>query len=77
MNANVLIIEDVPADAELIEHELRKAKINFGARCVQSEEEFLRELDQRAPDAILSDFSLPQFNALAALEMVSLRAALG
>ena len=67
---NVLIIEDVPADAELIEYELRKGKVNFEARCVQSEEEFVRELDTNRPDVIVSDFSLPQFDALAALEIL-------
>ena len=67
---NVLIIEDVPADAELIEYELRKGKINFEARCVQSQEEFVRELDTNRPDVIVSDYSLPQFNALAALEIL-------
>jgi len=69
-NLNILIIEDVPADAELIQYELRKAKLSFDARCVESEEEFVRALDEQIPDAILSDFSLPQFNALAALEIL-------
>jgi PAS domain S-box-containing protein len=67
---NLLILEDVPADADLIQHELRKAKLSFEAVCVQSEEEFRRELERARPDAILSDFSLPQFNALAALEIL-------
>lgn len=67
---NVLIIEDVPADADLIQYELRKAKLNFNATCIASEAEFLCQLDRGAPDAILSDFSLPQFNALAALEIL-------
>ena len=65
---NLLILEDVPSDADLIQHELRKAKLSFDAVCVQSEEEFRRELERARPDAILSDYSLPQFNALAALE---------
>jgi PAS domain S-box-containing protein len=67
---NVLILEDVPADAELIQYELRKAKLNFDARCVESEAEFVRALEADKPDVILSDFSLPQFNALAALEIL-------
>jgi len=67
---NVLILEDVPADAELIQYELRKAKLNFDARCVESEKEFVRALETQRPDVILSDFSLPQFNALEALEIL-------
>jgi PAS domain S-box-containing protein len=70
---DLLIIEDVQADAELIQYELRKAKLGFEARCIQSEEEFSRHLDENVPDAILSDFSLPQFNALAALEILRAR----
>jgi PAS domain S-box-containing protein len=66
----LLILEDVSADAELIEYELRKAKINYTAVCVENEQDFVRELDRAKPDAILSDFSLPQFNALAALEIL-------
>ena len=68
---NVLILEDVPSDADLIQHELRKAKLNFDARCAQTEEEFVRELDDGPIDVILSDYSLPQFDALAALEMLT------
>jgi DNA-binding NtrC family response regulator len=67
---NLLILEDVPSDAELIELELRRAKINFNSVCVENETDFVRELDRRLPDAILSDYSLPQFNALAALEIL-------
>jgi CheY-like chemotaxis protein len=70
---NLLILEDVPVDAELIEYELRKAKLQYSAVCVASEEEFVRELDRIVPDAILSDYSLPQFNALAALEILHQR----
>ncbi len=70
---SLLIIEDVPADAELIQYELRKAKLGFEAQCVESEEEFAGVLDQQTPDAILSDYSLPQFNALTALEILRAR----
>jgi PAS domain S-box-containing protein len=66
----VLIIEDVPADAELIQYELRKGKVNFDANCVQSQSEFIRELEANRPDVIVSDFSLPQFDALEALEIL-------
>ena len=32
----ILILEDVPMDAELVEYELRRAHIPFDARCVGS-----------------------------------------
>lgn len=67
---NILIVEDVPADAELIQYELRKGKISFTASTVSSREEFINAIDHWTPDAILSDFSLPAFNALEALDLL-------
>lgn len=66
----ILIIEDVPTDAELNEHELRKAGIAFIARRVETKEAFLRELVDFEPDIILSDYSLPQFTGLEALRLL-------
>jgi two-component system, sensor histidine kinase and response regulator len=67
---NILILEDVPSDADLIQYELRKAKLGFSAVTVASKEEFLNAIDHWTPDAILSDFSLPQFDALEALDLL-------
>ena len=41
----ILILEDVPMDAELVEYELERARIPFLSRRVDSREAFLRELD--------------------------------
>jgi two-component system cell cycle sensor histidine kinase/response regulator CckA len=65
----VLIIEDVPMDAELVQYELGRARIPFEARRVDTREDFLAELDAFAPDVILSDYTLPRFDGLAALEL--------
>ena len=64
----VLLIEDIAADADLITYELRKANIGFESRCVATRRAFLAELKESPPDAIISDFSMPQFNALDALQ---------
>jgi len=69
----VLLVEDVPADAELIKRELRKGGLRFVARCVDTKEQFLDELDAFKPDVILSDFALGQFNAFEALDIVGQR----
>jgi PAS domain S-box-containing protein len=66
----ILIIEDAPTDAELNEHELRKAGLAFTARRVETREAFLRALTDFEPDIILSDYSLPQFNGLEALRLL-------
>src|ERR1700741_1596296 len=66
----VLLLEDVSTDADLIKRELRKSGIAFTARCIDTKEQFLRELETFKPQVILSDFSLGQFNAFEALEML-------
>jgi two-component system, cell cycle sensor histidine kinase and response regulator CckA len=65
----ILIIEDVPMDAELVEYELGRARIPFEARRVDTRERFLAELDAFGPDVILSDYTLPRFDGMAALEL--------
>ena len=66
----ILLIEDNPADADLITYELRKGGIEHSAYCVAAKKDFLRQLRQEPPDAIISDFSMPQFNALDALHLL-------
>ena len=63
----ILLIEDNPADAELITYELQRSGINLVTRCVATKKEFLAELRKSPPDAIISDYSMPQFNAIDAL----------
>jgi two-component system, cell cycle sensor histidine kinase and response regulator CckA len=70
----ILIIEDVPMDAELVEYELARAKIAFAAHRVDTREGFLRELDDFQPDLILSDYSLPRFDGMTALSLARQRA---
>ncbi len=70
---DILIVEDVPQDADAIENELRSESISFSARRLQSKEEFIAELQKSVPDIILSDFTLPEFNALEALRLLQER----
>jgi two-component system cell cycle sensor histidine kinase/response regulator CckA len=65
----VLILEDVPMDAELMEYELGRAGIAFAARCVHIREEFVRELTAFQPDVILADYTLPRFDGMSALKL--------
>lgn len=65
----ILIIEDNPADAELAERELRKSGLLFSSRRVDTEKDFLKELEEFKPDMILSDYVLPRFDALKALRL--------
>ncbi len=62
----VLILEDQPADAELMLHELRRAGFAPVWERVETEAAYLAHLDQSL-DIILADYHLPQFDALRAL----------
>ncbi len=66
----VLMLEDTLTDAGLAEHELHKANIDFIAMRVETRGSFIRALEEFQPDIILSDYKLPDFNGMAALEIV-------
>ncbi|AFL74100.1 PAS domain S-box protein [Thiocystis violascens] len=69
----ILLLEDNPADAELIARFLKKSGLSFDSRRVEREDTFARALAEFRPDAILADYSLPQFDGLQALNLVRLR----
>ena len=65
----VLLTEDVAADAELEVRELRRAGLRVESLVVETEAAFRAALKDFAPDVILSDFSMPGFDGMAALAM--------
>ena len=65
----ILILEDVPFDAELINRELTKSGMKFSSRRVEEEMDYLNELEEYKPDVILADHSLPHFDGISALEI--------
>ena len=66
---NILILEDVALDAELIEYEMRREKIDFISLIVETEKDFTKALTDFNPDIILADHSLPTFDGLSALKI--------
>ncbi|MGE5491804.1 MAG: diguanylate cyclase domain-containing protein, partial [Actinomycetota bacterium] len=64
-----LIVEDDPIDAELLLHELRRSGFEVEWQRVEGMDEYLVGLDTR-PDIIYSDFNLPQFDGLKALDLL-------
>jgi putative nucleotidyltransferase with HDIG domain len=68
----VLLLEDRQADAELMLGELRRAGFELDWRRVDTEADYLAHLTP-AVDAILADFSLPQFDAMRALQILRQR----
>jgi len=69
---NVLILEDQPADVELMLYELRRNGFELNWRCVESETDYLACL-QPDLDLILSDYTMPQFDAPRALLLLQER----
>jgi diguanylate cyclase (GGDEF)-like protein/PAS domain S-box-containing protein len=65
----VLLAEDVAPDAELAVRELKRAGLRTQHRLVESEADFERALREFVPDVILSDFSMPVFDGMAALAL--------
>jgi CheY-like chemotaxis protein len=63
----ILHLEDSPADAELVEHVLRKAGFDVTLLRVESHTDFVAGLESLQPDIILADYSLPTFDGMQAL----------
>lgn len=69
----VLILEDVPLDAELVELELKRSGVEFESIIVEDEKDYLDGLEDFKPDIILADHSLPQFDGITALNLAKER----
>ena len=70
----LVIVEDSEADAELVSRHLAKSGFRAEICRVQTEHDFVTALKTRIPDLIISDFSLPQFDGLRALELATVLA---
>src|ERR1700740_635518 len=65
----ILIVEDVEAVADLQILKLIRAGVAVETRRVDTPQDFTRQLELYAPDAILCSVSVPQFSAVTALAM--------
>ncbi|MGH7267547.1 MAG: hybrid sensor histidine kinase/response regulator [Candidatus Rokuibacteriota bacterium] len=68
----LLLLEDRPADAELVLRELRRAGIEPDWSRVDGEREYVAALETE-PQLIIADYHLPQFDAPRALELLQAR----
>ena len=68
-NLKILILEDNESDADLLKRELKKSGLNFTCEIVQTRAEFEKALASFDPDLILSDYSLPSFDAVTAFRI--------
>mgnify|MGYP000223220405 CR=1 FL=1 len=70
----ILLLEDSTVDAEIIKRLLEQEMSHCTFKLVMTKTKFLSELDAFSPDVILSDNSLPKFDATEALKIVRQRA---
>jgi two-component system sensor histidine kinase UhpB len=66
---NLLILEHDENDLELLLYELKKGSLDFVPKIVGTKEQFTRALMESIPDIILSDYSLPGFDGVAAFQL--------
>ncbi|MEO8217537.1 MAG: response regulator [Acidobacteriota bacterium] len=67
----ILMIEDNHADAQLIERELRRARLAFSTVRVDTEKDFREALESSDPHVILGDYNLPRFDGITALKVAT------
>ncbi len=65
----ILLLEDNPVDAELVENELREAGFVFNSKLVENKQSYIKALQKFYPDIILSDYDLPSFSGAEALQI--------
>jgi PAS domain S-box-containing protein len=65
----ILFAEDLPTDVEMAKREIRKGGIDFTCRVVDTENEFIKELEEFKPDIVVSDYSMPTFDGMSALKI--------
>jgi len=73
MTLRILLLEDVPEDAALVERHLTKSGLEFVSQRVDTRVHFEEALQNFVPDIILSDHGLPGFDGSAALALVKQR----
>ncbi|MDY0387175.1 MAG: PAS domain S-box protein [Methanolobus sp.] len=64
----ILFVEDVPEDLELAKRKIKDCGIRFEICLARNENEFLQDLYEFKPDIIISDYFLPEFDGMRALE---------
>jgi PAS domain S-box-containing protein len=68
-NLKILILEDNESDADLLCRELKRSGLSFITEIVQTRLGFENALQNFDPDLILSDYSLPSFDAVTAFRI--------
>lgn len=65
----LLFVEDLETDQILTEREIKKAGIEFTSVRVETEKDFIYQLENFDPNIIISDYSMPEFDGMSALKI--------
>ena len=68
-SVRLVVVEDMPMEAEIAIRQLEAGGFSCNWKRVESESVLRRTLEETRPDLILSDFTLPGFDGLDALEI--------
>ncbi len=64
---NILMLEDMRADAELVKRQVLKAVPQAVFTIARNRAEFFEKIEWSVPDLVLADYNLPDINGLEAL----------
>jgi signal transduction histidine kinase/CheY-like chemotaxis protein len=67
---DVLIIDDDPGSAKLVERILQTSGNNYSIRCIHADDNAIKQMDLKAPDVLLLDLTMPDINGVQILEFV-------
>lgn len=65
----ILFVEDIPVDVELAERVLKRGGLDLISMRVDTKEAFLAALSDFVPDIVISDYSMPAFDGMSALNL--------
>ena len=65
----IILLEDNPLDVDLLESKLDAEEYRYKITCVRTRNEFVSSLKKNGHQIILSEYSLPNFDGLAALKL--------
>ena len=65
----ILVVEDLPSDADLAKREITAALSSCVFEVVETQKDYLAAIERFQPDLIVSDFKLPHFDGLTAMKL--------
>jgi CheY-like chemotaxis protein len=65
----ILFVEDLSTDVEIAQRVLKQHGLDFSARVIDTEPAYRQALDEFQPDVIISDYAMPTFDGMRALEI--------